>query len=160
VILSPSLDAKYDSMLESITRRPVAKDSSEWIDKMGEFGMVDLYNLADVYVDASSCEGFCLPNVEALACGVPLISVDDGLARTEVLSNFALLIKPTGEDEWVNGADLQLVTARQIAEGIAKVYENKPFASRLSDVGSGISVLNWDNVRYEMVEAVKSCVRI
>lgn len=36
----------------------------------------DLYNLFDVYVQYSICEGFGIPPIEAAACGVPVITID------------------------------------------------------------------------------------
>lgn len=38
--------------------------------------MVKIYNLMDVYVQYAICEGFGMPQVEAAACGTPLMSVD------------------------------------------------------------------------------------
>lgn len=38
--------------------------------------LAQIYNLFDVYVQYSICEGFSLPQAEAGACGVPLITVD------------------------------------------------------------------------------------
>jgi len=38
--------------------------------------LADIFNLFDVYVQYSICEGFGMPQVEAAACGVPVMSVD------------------------------------------------------------------------------------
>ena len=46
--------------------------------------MIGRYNMADVYVDVASIEGFCLPLYEAMRCGVPVISVRDNFVRQEV----------------------------------------------------------------------------
>jgi glycosyltransferase involved in cell wall biosynthesis len=41
-------------------------------------GRHTLYRCADVFVTASLHEGFCLPLVEAMACGVPVVARDAG----------------------------------------------------------------------------------
>lgn len=41
-------------------------------------GRHTLYRCADVFVTASRHEGFCLPLVEAMACGVPVVARDAG----------------------------------------------------------------------------------
>lgn len=38
--------------------------------------LVEIYNLFDLYVQYSACEGFGIPLVEAAACGVPVMAVD------------------------------------------------------------------------------------
>lgn len=38
--------------------------------------MSDIYNIFDLYVQYSNCEGFGLPQIEAAACGVPVFAVD------------------------------------------------------------------------------------
>lgn len=48
--------------------------------------LVKIYNSFDVYLQYSICEGFGIPQVEAAACGVPVISVDHG-AMHEITSN-------------------------------------------------------------------------
>ncbi len=35
-------------------------------------GMRDLYNLMDLYINISEWEGFCIPIIEAMACGIPV----------------------------------------------------------------------------------------
>jgi len=55
-----------------------------------------LYSGALACVTASLYEGFCLPAVEALACGCPVIAADRG-PLGEVTKGHALLIEPTVE---------------------------------------------------------------
>ncbi len=53
-----------------------------------------LYSAAVAFVTPSLYEGFCLPAVEALACGCPVIAADRGPLR-EVTGGHAMLIEPT-----------------------------------------------------------------
>lgn len=53
--------------------------------QMGEirnwFGMPNFYNQLDLLVHAAKFEGFCLPFLEAAACGVPIVSTNVGCIR-------------------------------------------------------------------------------
>ncbi|MEO7442029.1 MAG: glycosyltransferase [Acidimicrobiales bacterium] len=51
------------------------------------------YRRADVFVTASEHEGFCVPLVEAMACGVPVIARSHG-AIPETLGGAGLLLPP------------------------------------------------------------------
>ncbi|MBI3336470.1 glycosyltransferase family 4 protein [Candidatus Peregrinibacteria bacterium] len=53
-----------------------------------------LYSASTAFVTASLAEGFCLPAVEALACGCPVIASNCG-AIPEVTKGHATLIEPT-----------------------------------------------------------------
>lgn len=55
--------------------------------------LVKIYNAFDVYVQYAICEGFGIPQVEAAACGVPVITVDHG-AMKEVGNNIGADIVP------------------------------------------------------------------
>ncbi|HJV09167.1 MAG TPA: glycosyltransferase family 4 protein, partial [Acidimicrobiales bacterium] len=55
--------------------------------------MVELYAEAEVAVVPSLYEGFSLPAVEAMACGLPLVSTTGG-ALPEVVGDCALLVPP------------------------------------------------------------------
>ncbi len=55
------------------------------------------YRKAFAYVSASSVEGFHLPLIEAMACGVPTVAARGG-AQTEIVADAGLHIDPTPED--------------------------------------------------------------
>lgn len=65
--------------------------------------MVQMYNSLDVFMLPSKGEGFCLPVMEAQACGVPVI-ISDNTALTEMLGGGWLLKEQrpewTGQDSW------------------------------------------------------------
>ena len=85
--------------------------------------MVELYAEATVAVVPSLYEGFSLPAVEALACGVPLVATTGG-ALPEVVGEHGVtgLLVPPGDP----GA---------LAMAIQSVMEDPDLAARLSEAG-------------------------
>lgn len=55
------------------------------------------YRKALAYVSASALEGFHLPLIEAMACGIPTVAARGG-AQTEIVADAGLHIDPTAED--------------------------------------------------------------
>jgi glycosyltransferase involved in cell wall biosynthesis len=43
--------------------------------ELSETEMAELYNRMDLYLNLSEWEGFCIPVIEAMACGVPVVSL-------------------------------------------------------------------------------------
>jgi glycosyltransferase involved in cell wall biosynthesis len=85
--------------------------------------MVELYAEASVAVVPSLYEGFSLPAVEAMACGVPLVATTGG-ALPEVVGESGVtgLLVPPGD----SGA---------LAMAIERVLVDRGLAARLSDAG-------------------------
>lgn len=114
------------------------------------FNAMDLitrYQLADLYVDVSSVEGWNMPPLEALACGTPAISVDDGLARTEVHARYCQgMMRPAHWDTWHTGARLLLIDPDDVRDGILEAKSNIDLL-RLEAIEGGKRALNdlrWD----------------
>lgn len=59
--------------------------------------LIDLYNLADIFVFPSLYEGFGIPPLESMACGTPVIASDCS-SVPEVVGDAALLFDPLDED--------------------------------------------------------------
>jgi len=83
-------------------------------------------NTFDVLLDASSVQGFSLPILEAIMCGTPVITVDDGCARSEVYGDVCYMIKPFEDfySMWHLGVKLVEVTPKQIADAINDWYDH------------------------------------
>jgi glycosyltransferase involved in cell wall biosynthesis len=91
------------------------------------------YCLADLYVDVSSAEGHGLSVLEAAACGVPCISVNDGMARTEVHSKYCHMLEPVyNYDTWHISSTLALVDPRDVAAMILELKENDELRNRFA----------------------------
>jgi glycosyltransferase involved in cell wall biosynthesis len=84
------------------------------------------YNAADVFVYPSLYEGFGLPVVEAMACGVPVIT-SQGSSLEEVAGDAALLVDPLSESS--------------IASAMQRILEDSTLRLRLREAGLNRSKL-------------------
>lgn len=78
------------------------------------------YNAATVFVYPSSCEGFGLPVVEAMACGIPTIT-SHGSSLEEIAGGAAMLVDPSRDEA--------------IAAAIERVASDSSLQSELSRLG-------------------------
>ena len=60
--------------------------------------LIDLYNLADIFVFPSLYEGFGIPPLEAMACGTPVIC-SNASSLPEVVGDAALMFEPRNNTE-------------------------------------------------------------
>lgn len=103
---------------------PISDDPKVREDLFHALDLIAKLNIADLYIDPSSVQGWNLPTCEAAACGLPVITVDDGLARSEVFRELAAdWFKPDGVDDWHSGSELMLVSAAQIHKKVCRMEE-------------------------------------
>jgi glycosyltransferase involved in cell wall biosynthesis len=84
--------------------------------------LVQIYNHADLFVYPSKYEGFGLPLLEAMACGVPVVT-SNGSALAEVAGGAALLVDPHSDADIAAGLDRGLRDDRMRAELRAAGFE-------------------------------------
>lgn len=141
----------YETDLEEILRNAPDGPMQRY-DWSRTLGMIDWYNVADLYVDMSGAEGWGLPAFEALACGLRVISVDDGFVRSEVLKcPAARLIKPSYTCEWIGNADLQMVDVTNVADAI---YELQHGGELARESVAHASKFSWDAARKKIRKAL------
>lgn len=108
--------------------------------------LVAVYNLADVFVFPSLYEGFGLPPLEAMACGLPVVA-SNAPAPVEVLDGAALLVSPRD----VEG----------LAEGLGRVLQDRRLRYRLRKRGLERAVqFSWERTARETVEAYQAASRV
>ncbi|HEU4481226.1 MAG TPA: glycosyltransferase family 4 protein [Actinomycetota bacterium] len=85
--------------------------------------MVERYAAASVAVVPSLYEGFSLPAVEAMSCGIPLVSTTGGALR-EVIGNEAGLLVPPAD-------------AGALAQSVARLLDDRALRDRMGQAGRG-----------------------
>lgn len=74
-------------------RRQSLRDRVWSLGRVSQSDLIALYSAASVFATASLYEGFCLPVIEAMACGAPVVA-GAGSALSEVAGDAALLGDP------------------------------------------------------------------
>jgi glycosyltransferase involved in cell wall biosynthesis len=105
-------------LLEESLELPMPKNQEEAQANLAALDFVSLLNCFDMYLDPASAHGFNLPACESARCGVPVATVDDGFARSEVYGDVAYMMKPTSSDYWHTGAMLPLVSPKTMADTV------------------------------------------
>ncbi|MDD6628961.1 MAG: glycosyltransferase family 1 protein [Lachnospiraceae bacterium] len=84
---------KGEKVIEKMEKELDIRDSVIHTGVIDKGELVDIYNLADVFVFPSLYEGFGLPPLEAMACGTPVICSNTS-SLPEVVGNAAVLVDP------------------------------------------------------------------
>lgn len=95
LVLAGNLGWMYESVLSQIEGMAARKR----VHRLGHVAYTELppiYNLADVFVYPSIYEGFGLPPLEAMACGVPVITSNIS-SMPEFVGNAGILVPPDDE---------------------------------------------------------------
>jgi glycosyltransferase involved in cell wall biosynthesis len=88
----------------------------------------DIYSSADVFVSSSTFEGFGLPGLEAMACGVPVVTTDSGGVREYAIHDETAVLVTPKEPEALAAAIIRVLKdeklrQRLIKNGLKKVKE-------------------------------------
>lgn len=100
-----------------------------------------LYNLAEIFVYPSFFEGFGLPPLEAMACGVPII-VSNKSSLPEVVGEAAIAVDPARIEELVSA--------------IRNILEDRNLKERLINRGlERIKNFKWENGAKKFINLIK-----
>ena len=98
----------------SMVVQSACRDDVIFTDFIDDDELVLLYNCAAAFLYPSLYEGFGLPPLEAMACGVPVIS-SDTTSIPEIVGDAAILIDPTDREQ-LRKALLNLINNKSLAE--------------------------------------------
>jgi glycosyltransferase involved in cell wall biosynthesis len=114
---------RTDSELPAVIDRLGLHDSVRFVSGVSDQRLVELYAEAEVAVVPSLYEGFSLPAVEAMACGVPLVTTTGG-ALPEVVGRDGEtgLLVPPGDPS-------------ALAAGLARMLDDPALRARLAEAG-------------------------
>jgi glycosyltransferase involved in cell wall biosynthesis len=96
-----------------------------------------IYNAAKLFVYPSFYEGFGLPPIEAMACGVPVIT-SNTTSLPEVVGNGAFLVNPKDQDD--------------LCQAMLNILSDSTFKNKL--ISSGIqraSQLSWKKTAIDTI---------
>ena len=106
-------------VFESALAASPARARVEWRRFVPDAELPKLYSQADLFLFASLNEGFGLPPLEAMACGVPVVS-SCVTSMPEVLGDAALLVEPTDVERIFEASRRMLAEPEFAAEYAAK----------------------------------------
>ncbi|MBA7706615.1 D-inositol-3-phosphate glycosyltransferase [subsurface metagenome] len=94
------------------------KDDILFIGRVSDKDLVQIYNQAEIFVYPSLFEGFGLPPLEAMSCGLPVIASDSSSLK-EVVGNAGILIPP---DDF-----------KEISKQISYILKNEKIKKKLKE---------------------------
>lgn len=114
----------------------------KYLGYVSDENLVELYNLAEVFVYPSFYEGFGFPPLEAMACGVPVVTSNVS-SLPEVVGDAALKVDPRD--------------IGQIAKAIISVLDNKELAQDLILKGKErVKMFTWQKTAAKTYEVYKN----
>ncbi|MCP4268618.1 MAG: glycosyltransferase family 4 protein, partial [Candidatus Brocadiaceae bacterium] len=120
----------YKQILEEIGNSDISQ-SILYLGVVSDKDLPELYNCADLFVYPSLYEGFGLPTLEAMACGIPVITSNTS-SLPEVVGDAGIMVDPTD--------------VNSLSDAMCKVLKDKELRLRMRNMGLERSKLfSWNN---------------
>ena len=117
------------------------KDDILFIGRVSDKELVQIYNQAEIFVYPSLFEGFGLPPLEAMACGLPVIASDSSSLK-EVVGNAGILIPP---DDF-----------KEISKQISYILKNEKIKKKLKEKSlKQAQKFSWEKTARETLKIYK-----
>lgn len=140
-----------------MSRKPRSKEGR--MELWSSYDFISKMNCMDLYCDVSQVEGAGLPQLEAMACGVPLISVHDQHVRDEWYGDTAYMMEPLSPDlweTWHTGARLVTLDPLHVAQAIDQMYRSPELRELIVQRGlERMTQFKWADTQEKMVQKVK-----
>jgi glycosyltransferase involved in cell wall biosynthesis len=131
---------KSEATYEARERSKYAKDII-FTGRLTDRELIQLYNQAEIFIYTSIFEGFGFPPLEAMSCGLPVISSDSS-SITEVVGNAGILVKPRD--------------AEGFAEKTIKILSDKDLLKKLQQKSlSRAKVFSWQQTAENTLSAYR-----
>jgi glycosyltransferase involved in cell wall biosynthesis len=131
-------------LLEAVRRSGRSGEDIRFLGFVPEEDLPVLYSAACPFVFPSVYEGFGLPLVEAMACGVPIIASNTS-SIPEVVGDAALLVPPTDPEAF--------------AEAILRVRSDKDLRRTMTERGvCRAAGFRWDKAARQLLECIRNVV--
>ncbi|MFZ0667969.1 MAG: glycosyltransferase family 4 protein [Acidimicrobiales bacterium] len=117
-LVGTSMGDDYPRALERYARRLGISDAVRLTGSVSEDELASYYRTSDVFVCASEHEGFCIPLVEAMGFGIPVVAFDAG-AIAETAQNGALVLEDKSPLGFATAVD-RVMNDRTLREMLVK----------------------------------------
>lgn len=136
----------YEDILKSAFQNDTVKDRIILTDYVTDEDLVRLYNAAQCFIYPSFFEGFGIPPLEAMACGVPVI-VSNASSLPEVVGEAGVYFDPFSTDD--------------IAAAIEKTVSDEQLRAQLMSAGfERAKRFSWTKSAQKVVETYESVVAV
>jgi glycosyltransferase involved in cell wall biosynthesis len=103
-----------------------------YINRPDQRDLASIYSSADVFISSSWSEGFGLPGLEAMACGVPVVTTDSGGVREYAIPEETAIVVPPKNPQ-------------ALAEGILRVLQDGKLRQKLIKNGlEKVKEFDWE----------------
>jgi glycosyltransferase involved in cell wall biosynthesis len=131
----------YDSIFAEITSNPKLRDRIILTGFVDDADLAAIYSGALAFVYMSLYEGFGLPPLEAMKCGIPVITSNTS-SLPEVVGNAGILLNPTDSDG--------------LQQSLLSLYNNASLRAKLSQRSLEHSqTFSWEKCVQETISAYK-----
>jgi len=133
---------KNSSVLKAVWSSGLTGENIRFLGFVPDEDLPVLYSGSSSFVLPSLYEGFGLPLVEAMACGVPVVASNTS-SIPEVVGDAALLVPPTRPEAF--------------AEAILRVRSDADFRKAMIQKGlSRAACFRWDNAACQLLECMRN----